>query len=302
MIKKYDNSSGNLKTSLPAALVLSLSLLASCEFLQFKKDREPEEGPRLLARVREHYLYASDVADLIPAGTTPEDSADLIERHVKGWIRKQLLIEEARAQLGLSEAEIERKVLDYRYALMMHEFEQAYVNQRLDPNVSPGEVEQYYKENTVNFLLDRNLFRGILVQVPRAAPKMGRFRQVFRSARPADIEELKTYCYSYAVKAHLEDSAWVVFSDLLATMPLPLPGTEQRLLQSGKYHEIADDEYIYFLRVDEYRLQSEPSPLEFVENDIRRIIVHKRRVDLAKQLEEEIYKKALHDEEFEVYN
>ena len=296
------NLSRNLKTKDLFLILISLPALVSCEFLQFKRDRIPEDENRLLARVKANSLVLSDVADLIPTGTSPEDSTDLIERHAKSWVRKQLLIEEARLQLGLSEAEIERKVLDYRYALMMHEFEQAYVNQRLDPEVSPEEISRYYQDNTVNFILDRNLFRGIMVQLPRNAPRLSRFRQLFRSSKPADIDELKTYCYGYALKAHLEDSAWVVFSDLLATMPLPGSGNEERLLKSGRYYEIADDEYIYFLRIDGFKLQGEPAPVEFVENDIQRIIVHKRKVDLAKQLEEEIYKKALYGGEFEIYN
>jgi hypothetical protein len=43
---------------------------------------------------------------------------------------------------------------------------------------------------------------------------------------------------------------------------------------------------LYFLKINQYRIQNDTSPLEFVRDDIQKIILNKRKVTLAKTLEE----------------
>ena len=42
--------------------------------------------------------------------------------------------------------------------------------------------------------------------------------------------------------------------------------------------------------------------MEFVMDDIKNIILNKRKVELAKKLEDEVYKYALDQNEFEIFN
>jgi predicted house-cleaning noncanonical NTP pyrophosphatase (MazG superfamily) len=53
--------------------------------------------------------------------------------------------------------------------------------------------------------------------------------------------------------------------------------------------------------VAKYRISDNISPLEFVRDDIRNIILNKRKVELAKRLEDEVYNKAVSEKEFEVF-
>ena len=145
-------------------LLLSLLILASCDFLEFKNSDKDDatDLERPLASVGEIYLYPRDIVGLVPKGMTSQDSVDLIEQHIKGWIKKQLLIAEARKQFAFDEAELERRVLDYRYALMIHEFEKYNISRRLDTFISDEEINAYYKENIDNFELKQNIIRGTL--------------------------------------------------------------------------------------------------------------------------------------------
>jgi hypothetical protein len=287
-----------------SALLLAASVLflSSCEFLKFKNTRSNQDGgnENAIARVNELFLYPKDLEGIVPDGDAA-DSAGLIEQHIKSWIKKQLLISEAQQQLNFDEVEIERKVLDYRYALMMHEFEKIYVNNTLNTQVSQEEVQEYYQENLDNFELDQNIIRGIFVQLPKGSPKLARFRSLLRSQREGDFEELKTYCYSYARKAHLEDSVWVFFSDLTSYTPLQDISDEKSFLRNNKFVETSDKENMYFFRIDDYKLQTETSPLEFVDDEIRKIIIHRRKVKLAKDLEDQIYDRAIENDDFEIY-
>lgn len=285
-------------------ILVSIVSLASCDFLEFKRgiigDTEADEQP--LASVGDIYLFPKDVEGIVPPGNSKNDSIDLIERHIKGWVKKQLLISEAQKHLTFDEVELERRVLDYRYALMMHEFEKYNIARNIDTNISEEEIEAYYIENVENFELKQNIVRGYFIQLSKDAPKLGRFKYLLKSNREQDIEELKSYAFSYGTKVHLDDSIWVNFDDLISNTPLMDIPNKTDFLQRNKYYEIPDDKYIFFLRISQYKILNDTSPLEFVRDDIQKIILNKRKVKLTKKFEEDIYKNALENEDFKIYN
>jgi hypothetical protein len=72
-------------------------------------------------------------------------------------------------------------------------------------------------------------------------------------------------------------------------------------LRRNTYYETSDEDKRYFLKIIQYKIQNDTSPLEFVRDDIQKIILNKRKVALAKELEDEIYEKALKNEGFKIY-
>lgn len=292
----------NLISIKNVVLLLSLWALASCDFLQFKNEDDDQtvaESP--LASVGDAYLFPRDLAGLVPKELVGKDSSDLIDQHIKEWIKKQLIIAQAQKQFDFNEIELERRVLDYRYALMIHEFEKYNISRKLDTFISDMEINSYYRENIDNFELRQNIIRGTFIQINKDAPKLSRLRTLLRSSRPQDKDELKSFAYSYGTKVHLDDSVWVNFEDVIVGTPLvDIPNKTEFVRRTGLF-EIPDEHYIYFLKIIEYKIQSETSPLEFVRDDIQKIILNKRKVLLAKELEEEIYEKALKDEAFTIY-
>jgi len=175
---------------------------------------ESEDGVKPIARVHNNYLYPKDVEGLVPRGTSKEDSASRIERYINSWIKKQLLIDEAATKIDFDEAEIERKILEYRYSLMGYEYQSYYINQNLNKQVTDDEIHNYYEENLDNFPLKQNIIRGKIVKVPNEAPKINQIQRWIRSVKPEDLEHLKEYCLTYATLYSLEDSVWLAFSEL----------------------------------------------------------------------------------------
>lgn len=284
-------------------LLVSIFFITACDLLQFKNDTTDEEAIKSepLASVADIFLYEKDIEGIVPMGISKEDSIDLIERHIKGWIKKQLLISEAQKQLTFDEVELERRVLDYRYALMMHEFEKYTIHRNLDSNITEEEIADYYDENIENFELKQNIIRGYFIQLSKDAPNLGRFRYLLRSNRGDHIEELKSYAYSYGTKVHLNDSVWVNFEDVINNTPLMEIPNKTDFLRRNTYYEMPDDNYFYFLKITQYKIQNDTSPLEFVRDDIQKIVLNKRKVRLAKDLEEEIYENAVKNDGFKIY-
>jgi hypothetical protein len=278
------------------------SVLVSCDLFKIKEG-DPESITEIppVARVYDKYLYTEDLEGLTSEAINSSDSTDIAERYIRSWIKKQLLIDEAADRIDFDEAELNRKILDYRYALMVHEFKQYYINQQLQTDVSENEIQSYYISNQDNFELKQNIIRGIFIKLPKEAPKIKKVGKLIRSKKPKDREELASYCFQFATYYTLEDTVWFNFDELIQSTPLAgIPNREQ-YLKSNKYVETNDQNFEYFLYINEYKIADQISPLEFVRDDIEEIIVNKRKITLANQLEEDIYSKAQTNNDFEIY-
>lgn len=293
-----------MQSKLTPYSLLILVVLSGCDFLKMKEtpNNENEVAAVPVARVHNKYLYVKDLKGLITIHNSPEDSASRVERYVNLWIRKQLIIDEASTKIDIDEAEIERKILDYRYSLLGYEYRSFYINKNLLKDVSDEEIYSYYEKNLDNFPLRQNIIRGKIVKVPKEAPKINQIPKLIKSSKSEDIEKLKEYCLTYATLYSLQDSVWIRFDDLIKNTPLAELPNKVDFLSKTNYTEFSDDQSLYYLKIIEYKISNDISPLEVVYDQILNIIINKRKVDLAKNLEEDIYERAKNNEEFEVYN
>jgi hypothetical protein len=286
-----------------SALIISVLALffASCEFIQMKKDAaDNNDGRQPVARVNAAYLYEDELGGIAAQGISKEDSSARVEAYINSWIRKQLLIQEASKKININEAELERKILDYRYSLIAYEYQSQYIKQHLDTIVGPSEIEEYYKNNIDNFILKQNIVRATYIKLPVNSPQPKKIKELIFSNNEKDKEELKSYCLSFSVAYHLADSSWMIFDELVRNSPMADIPNKVQFLKSKPYYEDSDDNFLYFLKVIEYRISDNVSPLEFVRDEITSIILNKRKVELAKKLEDKVYNDALEKDEFEI--
>ena len=275
-------------------------LLFSCDLIQRKKSSLEDRKP--VARVRDQYLYPEELEGIASSDMTAEDSAARINAYVNSWIRKQLLITEARKTIDINEAEVERKVLEYRYSLIGYEYQNYYIQKYLVDTVSSAEIQAYYKAHQDNFILKKNIVRATYIKVAKGAPRTNRIKEWIYSTKPKEKEELKSYCLSFSSAYRLVDSTWVEFDKLAYNSPLAGIPNKIQFLQYTPYYETNDNDFLYYLKVDEYKIEDQVSPIDFVRNDIKNIILNKRKVELAHKLEEEVYDQASQNKDFEIFN
>lgn len=278
--------------------LLCLLVTAGCEFFQPKEDLT--EKP--IARVNETNLFSSDMGGLIPENLTSEDSLKFAEKFINDWIKKQLMIARSQMEVDLNEAEIQHKVLDYRYALTRSAYEKKYIEENLDETVVESEIEEYYAEHSADFILKQNIVRCLFAQVPTDAPNQKDFKIDLKNYPNVKPESIREYCAQFANKAFVEDSVWVNFDEVIAGTPLDQIIDKTRIFQTRSFLENLDDNFAYYLRVLEYKMVDEISPLEFVREDILNIIINKRKISLKRELENKVYEDADQSNAFEIYS
>lgn len=283
-------------------LLLLAAMVSGCDFIRMKQDQSAADNAARIpvARVNQTFLYKDELAGIAQPGSTADDSTTRVEAYINSWIKKQLLIQEASRKININEAEVERKILDYRYSLIAYEYQAYYIRQRLDTAIQVAAIEKYYKENIDNFILKQNIVRATFIKVPKTAPRTNKIKEMIFSKKENEKNELKSYCLSFSAAYHLADSTWMVFDELVKNSPLIEIPNKVQFLKTNPYYETADENYLYFLKVDEYRISDNISPLEFVRDEIKNILLNKRKVELAKQLEDEVYLTGMKNREFEI--
>lgn len=283
--------------------LMIIILLGSCDFIRIKKD--PTEGEPVrkpVARVGNSYLFQDELIGIAPVGVEAEDSVARVTAYVNSWIRKQLVINEAMKNIDIDELEVERKVLDYRYSLIGYEYQNYYIKQNLNDSVSDEEIEAYYKKGLDNFILKQNIIQGTYIKVPKSAPRTKKIKDLMFSKKSKEQVELKSYCIGFSAAYHLGDSSWIEFDKLVVNSPLSEIPNKVQFLRSHNYYETTDNDFMYFLKIDAYKISDNVSPLEFVKQDIKNIILNKRKVELARKLEDDVYENAAKRKDFEVFS
>ena len=273
---------------------LIVASTASCSLIEDQEEQRP------VARVFDRFLYPSDLLEVIPEGTSGEDSTLLASNYIQSWIRQTLLVYRAEQNLGDSEKDVQKQIEDYRNSLLIYAFERELVRQKLDTNVSAEEIQSYYENNQGNFELKDYIVKVFYVKLEKNTPELDNYREWMVSKDPEDRAKLEDYCRQFAVNFYLDDENWLYFDDLTKEVPVKEFNIE-KFLKNSNLVELEDDLHLYLLNVKDYRLKDSTSPLSLERDRIRNIILNQRKVSLINEMKETIYQDAVGNNHFEIY-
>ncbi|WP_041738283.1 peptidyl-prolyl cis-trans isomerase [Echinicola vietnamensis] len=284
-------------------LFMAAGVVSSCGFFKVKSEEDTAANSSpAVASVDDIYLRQSDLDFVTREATSASDSTDLANRYVQSWVKKHLMIKEASQKVSVSKAELDKKLLDYKYALIVYEYEKAYIEENLNREVSDEEVNAYYEENIHNFTLKEIIVRANFIKMNKSLPQNNQANRLLNQSGEAAKLELRELAIKSAANYFLEDSTWVKFDEIITNTPLAENQNKVQLLTRGKpLIKVEDDQYNYYFKVLEYKLRDQVPPVEFVRDEISKIIVNKRKVNLAEDLQNEVYSRAKGNNEFKIY-
>lgn len=273
---------------------IGIVLVSACQ----KNASNLEELP--IARVYDKYLYMSDLNNLLPQNMTEIDSLALVKDYIEKWIQKELILAKAEENLTEEEKDVDKQINDYRTSLLVFKYKQNLLQQKLDTVITQEQIQNYYNQNSSNFVLNENLTKGIFIKVPRSAPEIWKVRRWYKSDKEEHITALEAYCFEHAAEVDYFDNEWIKFEPLLNKMP-PLYNTPENILKYRKNIEVRDTSYYYFLRITDYRVEGAIAPIEHIESNIRDILLNKRKIQFINRLEADIYNDALNRGNFNIF-
>ncbi|MCT4613497.1 MAG: hypothetical protein N4A49_01330 [Marinifilaceae bacterium] len=275
-------------------LILTISLLTiAC-------NSDKKTISHKIAEVGSKTLELDQIKDLIPDKLSKEDSTVYADNYIRQWVKKQLLLSKAEENLSKTQNNIEKLVSDYRSSLIIHQYQQGLLSQNLDTIVKDSDIDKYYKDYTDNFVLARNIVKAVYMKISKDAPNIKKIRNLYKSNKEEDFDEMESYCFSHATKYDSFNQEWIYADELFKLIPSKI-SNQEHFIRKNKYYECEDASFYYFIKILKYKIKDSYSPIEFIRDDIRKIIINKRKIEYIKNLEENIFSDAEKKNKFKIY-
>jgi hypothetical protein len=250
--------------------------------------------------VGDKVLYLSELQDIIPDDSSPEDSLMLGEKYVKDWIVDQVVVKKAEENLSEEQKNFEELIENYRKTLLTYSYEQELVRQQLDTNVSNEEIEKYYNENIQNFELRDYIVKVKFCAIASDSKDLKQLKKLFYSADPKDYLKWEALCIEKQASYYIDEDHWMLWEDLVKKIPIEVYDVES-FLTRNKSVEVEKNGNTHLIAFLDYQLSGSRSPLSFERDRIKAMIINKRKLDLISKMKEDLYQQAVSNNEVENY-
>ncbi len=278
-------------------IVILLQLFIGCKY--FNKDNKPTD--HAVAKAFDKYLVETDLVDIVPKGTSNKDSITIIHNYINNWLKQQVVLKKAEDNLTPEQKDVGRKLEEYRNSLITYIYESELVRQKLDTSVSEAEINKYYTDNQPNFVLKDNIVKATYLKVPHSAPKLDKVRAWYKSNNEKDSGLLVDYCHQFAIDYYLTPNEWMPFDELLKKIPIKTYDKEE-YLRNNRFIEVNDTTGIFFININGFKIKESVSPLSFESDNIRTLIINKRKLELIENMEKSSFENALKENDVKIYD
>lgn len=245
-------------------------------------------------------MYISDIQDIIPDNISPRDSIVFIRSYVNDWVKTNVMIYQAQQNLPESQLDFSKQLEDYRNSLIIYRYETKLIDQTLDTIVTETDIEEYYNAHLNNFELKENITKAVYVIIGDDPEIEEKYDQIFSLPDTLLFDSLDYYTPISALSSYLDTTKWVSFFNIQQVIPIETYNREL-FLKNNRFIKINSGRYTYFVKFIDFKIKDDISPLDFKRNDIYNIIISRRKIKLAKKVRNDIYERALKNNEFEIY-
>jgi hypothetical protein len=295
-IQSFNSEKGSTSIAKTARQVVAVFLLlavSSCGL--FEKKQEV-----VLARVGDKLLTEADIQVRMPAGLNHSDSLQFTEDYIKSWVKQELILQKAEENLTNKQKDVTRELNEYKNSLLIYRYKNALVSQKLDTVVTSEQIDNYYSDFKQRFVLQNHIVKAIYVKVPKEMASQTKLLKMCEQYH-ADESELQTFSYQYAKKFDYFNHQWTNFYEVIQNTPFIIDD-QNKFLKQKKYIDRTDDSYYYLLYIEDFRLKGDISPIDFVQDRIKSLILNKRKLNFLRNLEDEVYREGLKHSKFKIFN
>lgn len=275
-------------------LIIFMVIMTGCTELNSSGNRI------IVARAGEKNLYMDQLPSLPGSSLSEEDSISIVRNYIDRWIKRELLLSKAETNLSPEyQTEINLKLEETRANLMIYQYEQQMMLQKMDTTVSLDKIVSYYEEHNETLNLSSDIVKALFIKIPVEAPNSDRLNMWLKRGSQPDMQEVEAYCYQFAVKYDDFGEEWINLNFLMRELPENI--SRISLLRNGNIIESSDGHFKYIVLTREHRLKGTIAPLEYMKEDIRNIIINNRKIEFLQELEKGVYNEALRENRFKVF-
>lgn len=266
--------------------------MSSCSFFERTDDI-------LLARLGDSYLYESDLKSILNKDLSSADSSAFIQQYAQNWAQEELLLQKAELNIDLSEFDIDKRLEDYRRSLLIHAYEQKLIQQNIDTIVSVESLSSYYTQHSDDYILAESIVQLMLIKVSVVAPELDSIRDLVFAKDTLDIEAIEAYAHQYAKRFYYNPNEWLNWQEFEKFLP-KLTENETFFKNTNTLY-LKDSLDVYFVKLFDQKAQGEIAPLEYVEEEIKSILLNQKKLKTVDVIQSKLLEDAKKSKQFEIY-
>jgi len=276
-------------------LFFIIIFISSCEYLELQK--KEDISSEIVAIVNTEKLFKKDLKEILPSGITGDDSLVLVRGYINDWAIKQLLLKKAETNNSREDVDkIDNLVRDYKESLIINNYKERLIKQQLDTVINDVEIDAYYRENKENFRLNEELLKIKYLHFDNNIINKKEIITLFKSSNIDDLENLEKQQLSF--KFHqFNDSVWTRLDKVM----LKLPFSKDNLLKKIEFVKKQDSLGLYLAAINGVLVRNDIAPLSYIKPAIKQMILHKRKIQLIRDIEKILVQDATKNNNFKVY-
>ena len=266
-------------------VIMSALGIQSCSTSQFDSDEI------VVVEAFGQTLSLDTISARIPDHMNYDDSIMLADRIVNAWIRERVLLAQAEKSLPEENAKFARQIQAYRNALLVSEYENRYVNSRLNSIVTDLELEDFHNSNPELFKLPEHVIQAVFLHLPEEELDLDSAKFWLSKADSITMPKLEKWCIEHSASYAIDTEYWWYLSDILNQVPMQIYRLEDQL-KRRKVLEFSSEGRTYLLKILDHRLKDKPYPLAIASERIEEIIIQERRRTLLDNLRDDLVMEA----------
>jgi len=261
--------------------------------------KRTNDNRKPIAKVYNTFLYEDDIKNL-PNNYSKEDSLIFVKNFINKWAREQLLVQKAKINLQEEKEQINTLVDQYHQDLLINKYKEAVVKQELDTLVTDTDIESFYTQNKEIFILNEPLVKFRYIYFGNDILNAREFISLFKEDKQSSDEEIMNQ--ELQLKSfNLNDSIWIKYDDVIKNAPFLKTFNKNKFLQKRNYLNNNDSTGTYLVKIKDVLLRNETAPMSYALPTIKQMILHKRKLELLKKIEETLTEDAIKNKEFQIY-
>lgn len=268
-------------------------------FFSTCQNNKTDKG-EIIASVYGKNLYKADLETISFEGINRNDSIVRARAFIDKWIRNQLLIHQAQNNLSAEELNFSKELEDYHNSLIINKYETKLISQNLNTEVSEDEIMRYYRNNSGNFRLNRNIIKFISVSLDNDSKQRQLFTKLLRDYDSILIDSITTLSDKYANSYAIEINKWHNFDEFAQSYKLSVD-KQETYMEENRFIITNNESETTLIRICDYRKIGDITPCELENDRIKYIILSNRKKKLLNKLYDDLYSKALRDNAFDIF-
>ena len=269
-------------------------VFAACNSVNQKKGT-------VLAEYQGKKLFLEDVQDQLQVLGGKEDSLARQAALVQSWLTQEVLLHNAMQNLDDSSQVFQKLIEDYKNSLYIYYYQQKLSNSLVDSTLNDTLLTNYYQNNLKNFELKRNIVKIWYAKFQISKSPSDDFIDNFKSNEPTSEKFVLEYCERFADNHFVSSTDWLYFDEIRKEIPLDPSYDPANFLRNNKIRQFEDDEYVYWLKIVDFKVKTNISPFELVKDEINQMILNQRKVNALNNNQKKLVQQALENGEAKIY-